>query len=89
MDNDLNMNHNKQASPYFQLSDANNSSLAGGLNSQQLNQRASNTHSPLNALDQYAVNDYNLSSANIAFQQVHGRGLMLSKEQLARQRINQ
>ena len=68
MDNDLNMNSNKQASPYFQLVDANSQQLGGGLTSQQiLNQRASNTHSPMHALDQYAVNDYNLSSANIAF----------------------
>ena len=43
--------------------------LAGGITSQQaLNQRVSSTHSPMNALEQYAVNDYNLSSANIAFQ---------------------
>ena len=77
-------------SPYYQIGEANGGQLAGGMTSQQaLNQRVSSTHSPMNALEQYAVSDYNLSSANIAFQQIHGRGLMLSKEQLARQRVNQ
>jgi len=47
-----------------------------------INQRGSNTHSPMNALDQYAINDYNLSQTNIAFQQIHGRGILLSKDQI-------
>lgn len=37
------------------------------MSQQTLNQRGSNTHSPMNALEQYAINDYNMSSTNIAF----------------------
>ena len=55
----------------------------GGIMSQQsLGQRMSIAQSPLNAPEQYQSYDYNLSTTNIAFQQIHGRGILLSRDQI-------
>lgn len=64
-------------SPYYQQVPPGQASLMA---QQALIQRNSSTHSPINAFDQqFSMHDYNLSTKNIAFNQINGRGLQINK----------